>query len=547
MVAVSCDDDSKDSPSNNGSDSGSGGSGGSSTWVPYGTPEHQNPSTSEYRYTNPVLYANCPDPSICRSPEGKYYLYATAYNLYMYSSDDLVNWTYEGTVFTDATRPTSNYLWAPDMNYVDGHYLFYYTVDTNSSTTRYINVMTADNPTGPFTPQGTVIDPSFGVVNSIDQCYWEEEDGSKWMFWGSFNGIYAVQLSDDGLTVPDPSSKVLVAGWDIEGTMIYKRDGYYYLIGSAGSYDGGASSTYNLVMCRSTNLLGPYKDKDGNFSDDKGGKSQFLVASDRVYGPGHCSEFLDMPDGSTWLMYHGWPYDNPNYGRVDNLSQVFWENTGWPYIMKGQPSETWDYPPVNGYSFTYSPVDYMEFMGSNTSNRYFYDTGYVPDSNTKVEMKIMVYPNNYTGVTTSGSTRRIFQANTSSSTGFSLYVNSNGKNFGFANYGSNDNSIADLEGGVDYEITATLGTLTINGESYNQTAGSTSGKWERITLFSGTYDYPFIGRIYYFKIYDGNELVKDFEPVLRNEDSLVMFHETVSDTYYLPFDTDGFAYGDIVD
>ncbi len=523
--------------------------GGNGGWKAetYGNSKHLNPSSSPYRYTNPVLYDGAADPSVVLGHDGRWYLYSTARNLRMYSSDDLVLWESEGTVFTDETRPASNYLWAPDMNYVDDHYIFYYTVDTNQASTRYINVMTADNPLGPFTPQGTVIDQSQGVTNSIDQCYWEEEDGSKWLFWGSMAGIYAIRLSDDGLSVMDGAEKVHVAGRSVEGTMICKHDGFYYMISSMGDYSGGASSTYHLVITRSESLLGPYEDKEGGLAVSSN-YSEFLNASDKVFGPGHCSEVLEMSDGSTWLVYHGYPYTDPDFGRVGYMSQIFWDNTGWPYFILNQPSETWDRPPLTPCPFTYSPVDYMEFLGADTVNRYLYDTGYVPNENTRVELKFQAYPANSSGIYTTGVARRIFQANSSGSSGFSLYINSAGDKFGFSAYGSNNTAIANHEFATDYEITATtLGELTINGKTFNVSSGSTSGKWNRITLFGGTYDYSLVGRIYYFRIYEGNDLIHDFEPVLRNEDSIVMFHDTVTDTYYLPFDTAGFGYGNILE
>ena len=52
-----------------------------------------------------------------------------------------------------------------------------------------------------------------------------------------------------------------IAGTLTEGTYIIKRDGYYYLFGSAGSCCDGANSTYHVVVARSENLMGPYVNK----------------------------------------------------------------------------------------------------------------------------------------------------------------------------------------------------------------------------------------------------------------------------------------------
>ena len=62
------------------------------------------------------------------------------------------------------------------------------------------------------------------VRNSIDPCFFEE-DGKKWLFWGSFNGIYAVQLSDDGMNVLNgdleaaKKNKVKIAGTAFEASV----------------------------------------------------------------------------------------------------------------------------------------------------------------------------------------------------------------------------------------------------------------------------------------------------------------------------------------
>ena len=49
-----------------------------------------------------------------------------------------------------------------------------------------------------FTDKGKLfISNEIGVQNSIDPFY-IEEDGHKYLFWGSFRGIYGIELSDDG-------------------------------------------------------------------------------------------------------------------------------------------------------------------------------------------------------------------------------------------------------------------------------------------------------------------------------------------------------------
>lgn len=78
-----------------------------------------------------------------------------------------------------------------------------------------------------------------------------EDNGKKYLFWGSFRGIYGIELSGDGLSVRDGAKKKQVAGTAYEGTYIHKRGDYYYLFASIGSCCEGLKSTYTTVVGRS--------------------------------------------------------------------------------------------------------------------------------------------------------------------------------------------------------------------------------------------------------------------------------------------------------
>ena len=84
-------------------------------------------------YTNPVITRSTPDPTLIRAADGYFYLYATEdiRNTPIYRSNNLVDWTLMGTAFTNATRPTfepNGGLWAPDINYINGKYVLYYSM-----------------------------------------------------------------------------------------------------------------------------------------------------------------------------------------------------------------------------------------------------------------------------------------------------------------------------------------------------------------------------------------------------------------------------------
>lgn len=60
------------------------------------------------------------------------------------------------------------------------------------------------------------------VQNSIDPFYIEDA-GKKFLFWGSFRGIYGIELSEDGLSVKQGEKPRQVAGTAYEGTYIHKK------------------------------------------------------------------------------------------------------------------------------------------------------------------------------------------------------------------------------------------------------------------------------------------------------------------------------------
>ena len=301
-------------------------------------------------YHNPVINADGPDPSVIK--RGNYfYLYHTGGYVPIYKSEDLVSWERIGAAFSNESHPTfveNGGVWAPDINYIKGRYVMYYSMSTWGGVwTAGIGVAVSHSPSGGFTDRGKLFDSQeIEVKNSIDPFYYEEDDGSKYLFWGSFNGIYAIELSDDGLSIKEGAEKQQIAGTLTEGTYIYKHDGYYYLFGSAGSCCEGLKSTYRMVVARSKNLLGPYLDKNGKEALSNN-FSTFLDASEESKGPGHCSEIVEDDFGQTWILYHGYQTADPDAGRCVYLDQVMWDSKGWPYIINAMPSKTW-FKPVFG-------------------------------------------------------------------------------------------------------------------------------------------------------------------------------------------------------
>ncbi len=295
-------------------------------------------------YTNPIIKTSLPDPTVIKAGDGFFYLYATEdiRNVPIYKSKDLVKWTYTGTAFSNATRPTfveKGGIWAPDINYINGKYVLYYAMSVwGGEWTCGIGVAISDHPEGPFKDLGKLfISSEIGVKNSIDE-YFISDNGHNYLFWGSFRGIYGIELSQDGLSIKPGAEKKQIAGNMMEATCILKRNGYYYLFGSHGFCCDGLKSTYKLTIGRSRNLFGPYLTRDGK-SLLADAYDVFLHKNDKFVGTGHNSEIITDDKQQDWIIYHAYMVSDPDAGRTVMLDQLKWSN-GWPYVDNDSPSSS---------------------------------------------------------------------------------------------------------------------------------------------------------------------------------------------------------------
>ena len=295
-------------------------------------------------YTNPIIREDAPDPTIIKGDNNYYYLYATGEKIYR--STDMVNWSYVRKVFDGKTRPSFvdvNSYWAPCITKQGDTYVLYFALSTWGGVNEAgIGVATASTPEGPFDIQNgngkLFVSGEVGVTNSIDPNY-IEEDGKKYIVWGSFYGIYGIELNSDGLTVKDVRNIFQLGGNWFEAAYVYKRGGYYYMFASIGSCCEGDNSTYQTVVGRSTSFFGPYVNKNGGSMIDN--QFEVLLSGNSVWaGPGHNSRILEDNGGRTWMTYHAYIRGQSNIGRTALLDEVQWTSDGWPYFTNAVPSSS---------------------------------------------------------------------------------------------------------------------------------------------------------------------------------------------------------------
>lgn len=316
-------------------------------------------------YENPVFEPTMADPSIIRHSDGGgdvFYVYGTEDHWYheaerhdthglqympIAKSRDLVGWEYVGEVFD--TKPDwkdSGGLWAPDIAAYDDRYYLYYAYSDWGGDNPGIGVATADHPEGPFEDQGKLFDSEeIGVDNSIDPYFIVDGD-TPYLFWGSWHGIWGVELTDDGLEVAGEPFRI-AADDHFEAPWIIERDGYYYFFGSNGHCCNGRDSNYHVVVGRADSLEGPYENRDGEPLTENPG-TRILESGDAFLGPGHNATVRDDA-GTDWLVYHAyhadeiWINDTPR--RALMIDPIRWED-GWPTIEDGVPSVEAEVPEI---------------------------------------------------------------------------------------------------------------------------------------------------------------------------------------------------------
>ncbi|MBA3431568.1 MAG: family 43 glycosylhydrolase [Actinobacteria bacterium] len=319
----------------------------------------------EQTYRNPVsrgVVDAFPDPAIIRGGDGYWYAYGTTdpvrqskgdddfHFLPIMRSKDMVEWDYMGDVFTETTRPTwhpsaDTFYWAPDVRYMNGKYYLYYSVAHFGDDELFtIGVATAPSPTGPWTDSGgEVIDRDSCDTNPIDPAEFTDKDGKRYLYWGSYGDICVALLTPDGLRVAGDATRVTYGG-QAEAAYVIRRGRYYYLFISEGACCSGALSSYEVLVGRSTDPLGPFVDKQGvsMLASRRGGSFVMSANGNRWVGPGHHSMATDLA-GRTWAAYHAIDKNNdflnPPYDDISRrplmIDPLDWVR-GWPTVRAGR-------------------------------------------------------------------------------------------------------------------------------------------------------------------------------------------------------------------
>ncbi|MFC0877837.1 family 43 glycosylhydrolase [Saccharicrinis sp. FJH2] len=295
-----------------------------------------------------------------------YYVFSTGWGISVQSSKDLKTWEREKRVFEQAPEWTKEavegfrgHMWAPDIAYFNGQYYLFYSVSAFGKNTSCIGLATnktldPDDPEFEWVDQGKIIQSYPGKTNwnAIDPNFIVDKDGTPYLTFGSFwDGLKLVKLAWDGKSVDDDLDQIPTiasrkqkpgepnppaiddnpkdaGGNAIEAPFVFKKGKYYYLFASIDYCCKGPRSTYKIIVGRSKDLAGPYKDKDGN-ELKYGGGSIVLKGDDNWYGIGHNAVY--SADGKDYLICHG--YDANDKGKSKLIvTELTWDKKKWPVV-----------------------------------------------------------------------------------------------------------------------------------------------------------------------------------------------------------------------
>jgi len=243
-----------------------------------------------------------------------------------FSSPDLVHWTKHSHVLDSANvKWVNKALWAPAITQKDGkYYLFFGANDIHDDVKEIggIGVAVADKPEGPF--KDYLGKPLIGkIINKaqpIDQFVYKDDDGQYYMIYGGWGQCNIVKLNSDftGL-VPfsdgETYKRITPEGY-VEGSVMFKRKGKYYLMWSEGGWTG---PDYRVAYAIGDSPIGPFKRLGVVLKQDP------AIAT----GAGHHS-MINIPGTDDWyIVYHRRPLtETDGNHRVTCIDKIYFDANG---------------------------------------------------------------------------------------------------------------------------------------------------------------------------------------------------------------------------
>ncbi len=282
-------------------------------------------------FRNPIIAGDRPDPTILKDGENYYMTFSSFFSypgIVIWHSTDLVNWKPVGPALF---KPLGT-IWALDLcKHKDRYYIY---IPANPADKGWsIHVIWADNIAGPWSEP---IDMK--IAGAIDPGHIVGEDGKRYLF---VNGIRKIRITDDGLAADgqlEPAYQPwrypedwVVENFAPEGPKLLRHGGWFYLVTAVGGTSGPVTG-HMVIAARSRSIHGPWQHCPYNP----------LVRTTSKQEPwwsrGHAT-LVEGPDGSWWMVYHGYENGFRTLGRQVLLEPIEWTKDGWFRALGGDLSK----------------------------------------------------------------------------------------------------------------------------------------------------------------------------------------------------------------
>lgn len=318
-------------------------------------------------FNNPILWEDYPDLEVIRVGDVYYYTsstFAFSPGAPILKSYDLVNWTPVshsvpvldfGSQYNLPSSTSRGYvggIWASSLRYRESTDTFYWLGCIQSAGKSYL--YTSSN-SGAKANNGEVTNWNWKATATFNKCYYDnglliDDDDTIYVAYGN-NDINVAQLNKDG-TAEVKSQKVYNNGQYIEGSRMYKINGYYYIFVTKPSTDE--------YVLRSKSPWGPYEQR---------------VLVQGIKGP-LSSAGAAHQGGIVGTKDNKWYYiaflDSYPGGRIPVSAPITWSSDGWPSLVKDS-SGGWGltYPmPVQTSKTVPPPTGTDSFTGTSLSHEW---------------------------------------------------------------------------------------------------------------------------------------------------------------------------------
>ncbi len=282
-------------------------------------------------FKNPILWGDWPDPDITRVGDEFYFVSTSMHYVPgcpILKSKDLVNWEMASYVIDRYDEDPrydlkggEMYLrgsWAATIKHHNGLFYVGFCTPKWDKEKGNFSINIAKDIKGPWK---RTIFPEY----LYDPGLFFDDDGKVYVIHGQ-GKLYVTELASDvrsvkgenkliwDKSIPSPKgSSAPGKAYNMEGSHMYKINGYYYLTCPAGGTEGWQ------VCLRSKNIYGPYETKT-------------IVQDESSYPNNglHQGGMVQLKDGSWWFIIM---QDRGAIGRVPNLVPVEWKD-GWPMLGK---------------------------------------------------------------------------------------------------------------------------------------------------------------------------------------------------------------------